>query len=552
MFRSAPRGARACHRVTATAVNVARIRLEPEHSSIALVTGPTGFSDRLATVGHALGRDRDGAVRIEREPEPLIDYRFEQWDVPDAETFAVDLALLPALSVLAGRSDTGIAHGRVDPLGRVPLGAPDLSAASRGGEVDRSLLKLVGEAGRGLVRLGPGVRPDWLAAEIAASFPNTKVLVVGSTRRECDRAADACRRAGVEVRRLRSGGDVHAATAARVVVTTPVQAVKLALAGFELLVALDAAESLDAVYELDEGRVTPGELRLHRQAVAEADDPAAAEAQAAEVLGRARPCLRWFLPRRVGFLRADAFVTPNESHRLRRLFGFEEVYVLPDGREPPRIVPETATFRGGPAFGVDAPPEERVEEGVLGCDARDTFVADHVRRRVGSSSNVEGPKTLVAAGTVAQAVALSRKLRGWPIRLAAGADLEGLPEADRDWAGRFAVSSDGPRVVATAAAMKEVDPAGYDLVVRAYGGTGAVPWLTRPPGVLSGSGATVTLLDFVDAGDPVLRRQSHNRLSAYAEAGWFAAGVCPVTARAEAFVDELSRLTRSIGRSLQR
>jgi hypothetical protein len=157
------------------------------------------------------------------------------------------------------------------------------------------------------------------------------------------------------------------------------------------------------------------------------------------------------------------------------------------------------------------------------------------------------PRLLVLVENVEHAQALARLLPGWT--LLTGQDLctSGLGKKDRQLlqAGKKTWPS-LRAVLATATALQHIDLSRFDVVLRADGGTGTVPFPASPSLPSGRPVRPLFLVDLDDKHHPLLRRWSRGRLGDYEERGWLAPGRDKLRVRVERFLERcLEGLSRA-------
>jgi hypothetical protein len=161
----------------------------------------------------------------------------------------------------------------------------------------------------------------------------------------------------------------------------------------------------------------------------------------------------------------------------------------------------------------------------------------------------EGQRLAVAVlvENLEHAEAIARDLPGWRVATdndwkpgCVGRDVKGAQGSVEPGAG----GKQG--VIITALGIEKLDLSGVDVLIRADGGVGLPPMTAFPPGKIvfnennlpegPAGEPRLVLVDFYDRHHPLLRRWSRQRRAAYAERGWYAAGVEPLERRIELFL----------------
>lgn len=510
-------------------------RCPGDYPALVRLSGPGAeLALNLVKIVHRPSIDLFGGIETVRDVEPLSDR--VTWNSDDTlASIDVDIALLPAVTELARRR--GVAHDaaeiiRLDVHG---LGAPDAAAVARlarSQPINHHVLNLVREHGRGPVVCAAGVRPEPLAAEVAAAWPTRRFLIVARNTKQAARAVDECRRVGVEPYRLRSGKRPADWTPHRVIVTTPVQLSLVPTFCVDVLLALDTSVAIGAEAGLDRYRHRAGVRRL----IAADDDSGVAISE----LGK--PCNRWRFVRRVVFGRLGDQLSPGEVSSLVRLTGFAETIVFPKGCAPVHVQVERVRIRKGPHVSQFTPEVDRFRRLVSRNALRNRLLASEARRKA-----VDG--TVVVIGdSVEHVAALATELPEWPVRLAEYADLEGLPPRHRLALDGAADSAGTSHLIATVAAACQLDLSRFDSVIRCDTGSGVIDGMCAVDDSMCARSRKVCIVDPDDRFDPELRKRSRRRIAAYASCGWFRIGEDPVAARASLFVDQCLHAITMFGR----
>jgi hypothetical protein len=465
----------------------------------------------LRAVAHFGAQAPGGTYRVVAAPFLLGEVKADG-DRPALYTRAVwEPAVRHALSA---------AGYRVEQVGRPPrpLPAPQLDRLARLGPVDHGLLRLVQQHEWGLVRYATGpVDPAWLVAQVALAW-ELKVVAVARRLDEVRQFARRLRAFLPAVTVLAGRGSPTAV--GRVVVSTYEGLGNSAHQAFDIawtdiVVALDAAEATLAV-----------PMRWLSRAV------------------RARV---------YGLLAADVKPAPLDRDHLTCLFGFAQAVVPRHGCHERVVQVAQLPVAGGAALpaGLGVVPLKR--QGLWHHGLRNRLVArlaraaragDHVRLRrlcpaaADALAWLPSANVLVLAEGAEHALALSRRLRGWPVLAGDAVFGRGLSREGRRLlrAGQVSWQPEEVFQVVTADALPDVALDRVDVLVRADGGVGLPP--LRPEQLVQpdGDGRPLLLVDPSDRHHPLLRRWARERREAYAERGWFGVGVDPVQARVEAFL----------------
>jgi hypothetical protein len=418
------------------------------------------------------------------------------------------------------RHALGAAGYRVETVGPSPRPLPDpqLGRLARLGTVDHGLLRLVQEHEWGLVRYAAGpVDPARLVAQLALAWPQLQLAAVARRHDEARQFADRLRAFLPGVTLLTGRG--CPAQVERITVSTYEGLRHSAHQAFDIawvdvVVALDAVEATLAVPMSWLSRAVRGRL--------------------------------------YGLVAADVQPAPLDRTHMVSLFGLAEVSIPRHGcRERPVRVARLPVA-GGPALpaGLGVVPLKRqalwhngLRNRLVAQFARAARGGDHARLRrlcpaaADALAGLPAANVLVLVEGVEHALALSRRLRGWPVLAGDAVFGRGLPREGRRLLRAGQVSRQPAEVfkIITADALPDVALDRVDVLVRADG-VGLPP---LRPGQLAqpgGDGRPLLLVDPTDRHHPLLRRWARERGEAYAERGWYGVGVDPVQARAEAFL----------------
>ncbi len=483
------------------------------------------------------------AVRYATHPDPAHGYRVRAEARPLFSEFPYDA---PCLSLWAGleapaRLILRQAGWRVRLPKNTPacLSAGQMHANPINRPLDGGLLRLVRHHDRGLVRYeATAVDPAWLIGQVALAFPALTVAVavarVAEARELAKRLAPLV--PGVEAvtgRRL-------PARVGRVVVATytGLGHTPIALEHRQIVIALNAAEAVG-------------------------ENP--------------RSCLEHaWRARLYGLLPRDVRLSPHDRAWVRALFGFQEVDVPRHGLEERAVVRARVQIGGGDPLPRNADLLTVKRFGLWHHQPRNRTIArlarlladgdaDGLASRfpdVARALNGGGAgRVMVLVECMEHGIALAARLPGWDL-VDAEADTPELAARQR--------------AIVTFRGLSLGAATNAEVLIRADGGTGLPPNLERAllqrapaelaeteelPTASAGrdlpqcgtSGAVgsaeggvphcgtirrdpLVLVDFDDRHHPVLRRRARHRCAAYAERGWYQAGIDPVRARVEAFV----------------
>jgi hypothetical protein len=387
---------------------------------------------------------------------------------------------------------------------------------------DLPLLGLMQNHEYGLIRHSAGVDAARLIAQVWLAWPDLKVAVVVKRRDDAQRLTPALRRylAGVSTCTNSTAGVAGVAVATYAGLGQTVAYAGAAFEPFEL-------GWLDIVIALDAQEATAGEAMLWMSGAARA--------------------------RLYGLMAADAKPAPLDRDHLAVLFGFEEVTIPSHGHHERPVRVAFITGGGGRPVQVDLEDVEVKRQDVWFHGRRNRLLARLGRQlRQGDRQQRGREFSDVAAGVtfanetnillvvenVEHGLALADRLPGWPLLTGEGVARGGLTRHQRRKLrdGRAAPLTPPWCAIATFAALPDVPLGSTDVLVRADGGVGLPPvrpWQLAQP---NGDDRPLLVVDVVDRHHALLRRWSRRRRAAYAERGWFAAGVDPVRARVDAFL----------------
>jgi hypothetical protein len=436
---------------------------------------------------------------------PSLGFRVVPWREP---LFEVEETVAGPAAVMAAGLEP-VARGLLEKAGITvvvegravrPLSAPELAAGTPRA-IDPALLDFVRGPERGLIRIGPGVSPEWLVAGLRLAFPGAGIAV-GATRH------NDVRRFGRRLKEIIPGacwslGDDFPADPGPLVVTTYTSLADhgVAIDRRDILVCLDAREAL--------GRVAS-------RAIGHAD--------------RARL---------FGLIRSGVRLAPYDMDRLRARFGFDGIEIPRHGHVARPVEVFTARIVGGPPTNC-ADTVSLKRRGVWAHPIRNRRVARLAAALTGGGGELVAehpalaarlgevlPRLVVLVEGIEHATALARTLPGWPI--VPGSDLEtgALPkemarlvDASR-WVGRECPA----RAIATLAGLGRVDLEHVALVLRAAGGLKVPDALAGGLSIPHPGGRPLLLVDLDDRHHPWLRRRSRGRREAYLALGWTVDGV---------------------------
>jgi hypothetical protein len=224
-----------------------------------------------------------------------------------------------------------------------------------------------------------------------------------------------------------------------------------------------------------------------------------------------------------GLLAADVNPAPLDRDLMTCLFGFAQAFVPRHGCHERLVRVAHLSVAGGAALpaGLGVLPLKRqglwhdgLRNRLLAGLARAARGGDHVRLRrlcpsaADALAGLPAANVLVLAENVEHALALSRRLRGWPVLAGDAVYGRGLPREGRRLLRAGPVSRQPEEVfqVVTADALPDIALDRVDVLVRADGGVGLPP--LRPGQLVQpdGDGRPLLVVDPTDRHHPLLRR----------------------------------------------
>ena len=365
---------------------------------------------------------------------------------------------------------------------------------------DPAVLRFLHAHERGLFRYDPGVRVHDLVEEVAAAWPDRRIVVVATRTADVNRIYRALAEEIPGVGRLTPKSSAPAGK--RVIISTPA-ALGLGPAAIE-------HRDLCLMLNPDE----PFSAGLHQYAM-----------NAIRHLWRARL---------FGFLPAGKRLPPLIRDHMRALFGFDEHIVPAHGytRRPVRVVFQT--IRGGPQLEHDAGAgvypivraavhhgglrNRLIRKLVCALTAGDKSALRAKYPAVAPLVVGRTRRTIVYVDNAGHGLVLARELR-LPLVVDVLADRTVLTPDDLwvlNWGVQYGDSLQS--VVVTTEGLKHLGH--FDVIVRADGGVGRLPLPARYLMNPVGDDRDLVVIDFKDADVPLLRPRSRLRAAAYRAAGW--------------------------------
>lgn len=435
-------------------------------------------------------------------PIPLYEIQNRPW----AREAVMPAGLEPVVQALLERSGIDVV---VEPRTVTDLPAPERSPGTSR-ILDPALLDFIRGRERGLIRVGPGVAPELLVAQVRWSFQDARIAVAAKRREDVRRFGRALK--DLIPSTCWSLGDDFPADPGPLVVTTYMGLSDhgVDIHRRDILICLNARDALgrDAGF-----------------AIGYAD--------------RARL---------FGLAGLDEHLAPFDLDRLHSLFGFDSIEIPRHGHITRPVEVFTGRIVGTPPTGcTDVVGLKR--RGLWNYPIRNRRVARLAACSTGGSDFVAEfpaiaarlrdrvPTVVVLVEGIEHAVALAGSLPGWPILAGAELDADALPRpVARVLDGRqWTVRAEPVRAIATLDGIAQLDLDSVDLVIRADGGVGVPEALAGHLSIPHRVDRPLILVDFDDRHHPELRRRSRGRRRAYRSLGWTVDGVASSTSPLDLF-----------------
>jgi len=245
-----------------------------------------------------------------------------------------------------------------------------------------------------------------------------------------------------------------------------------------------------------------------------------------------------------GFLKTGADVSPAQVDRLCATFGFEQTYIPQHGHteRPVQVawVPLTSAIpeqRGASAVQwkrrhVWSPgPRNRLIARLAAAIVQGDhqYLKERAPRLASCAGQFQFERTVVLAESPQQAVAIARRLPGWPI-VAGEHDSDGLDPRDAArWRVRRALLPPDRPAVFTPDGLNRLDGDWADVII--WSGAGPVTPLLRTGKLIRrcDQARPLLLVDFGDRSGPTARRWTRRRREAYTAVRWTDLGRNPLT-----------------------
>jgi len=417
--------------------------------------------------------------------------------------------LLPVVELALRQAGRRVKIRTYDLLPPLPLGKRDF--VERLGVEDEPLLDLVAQHDRGLVRYQPQVQPALLIAQLAHAYPNHTFMIAATRADDAERLTRQLQTLLSRSAVTRLVGDDNPAEVGRLAVGTYAGLTHSAV-GLEqrdFLIYVDAREGIGTV-----GR------QVHDRA---------------------------FRARVFGLLAATTAVAPFEADQLRTVFGFAEATIPRHNYHERRVQVEQGLRITQPTL-----PAGKLDVYAL---KRDGVWRHHFRNRLlvkaaqgallASPRDGSEPRTarrvVVLVDSVEHGLALARRLPEAVVLADEACCTTGLMKQakQRLRQGNERRCGDWSLAVATPTGLGGVDFNRVSTVIRAEGGTG-LPAIAPEQLVVRNDQPQppLRLVDVDDQHHATLQQWSEQRLRAYRQRGWLAAGEDPITVRAQQFLEE--------------
>jgi len=420
-------------------------------------------------------------------PVPLFDVEQMPW----GRQAALPAGLEPVVVGLLERAGYSVVR-EGEPA--APLAAPAVGP----GLGDRAVLDFVHSSKRGVIRVGAGVRPEALVAQLRLAFPDATIAVAAARREDVRQFGRALKTLIPSA--CWSLGDDFPADPGPLVVSTYLGLADhgVALHRRDVLVCLDARHAL--------GR----DARL--------------------AIGHA-PRARLY-----GLIGRDERLAPCDRDRIWAVFGFEALDVPRHGHVARPVAVAFGKITGGTVPpGADVVALKR--KGIWRHPVRNRRVARLAAALAGGEgprlsaespafaahlAGVAAPRVVLLTEGIEHALGLAERLPGWGLLAGPHVEPAGLNARQRDILDRRAGAGVGELcgTIATLAGLSGGHVEVADVLVRADAGIGIPGALAAAQAMPHGTGRPLLLVDFDDRHGPELRRRSRARRRAYLDRGW--------------------------------
>lgn len=461
----------------------------------------------LRTIVHIAAPHADRSLQVHARATDL----YEAVEVIGKPGLAFPAGWEPvAHRLLAGE---GFAVETISPA-RAPLSLPELGHLHRLDVVDPALFDCVQEQERALIHYaGDHVDPVILIAQVALAWPTLRIAVIVTKIAEGRHIRDRLRGYGVHAVVVNSRN--QPSQVGQVAVCTPagLSHLPVRVAWLDMVIVLNALELTSKL--------------------------------GMECIGYA--CRA----RLFGLLESGEQPAPLERDFMTGLFGFHEI-MIPSHRHRERVVQVLRyPICGGSSLPSQLDVLTAKRQGLWHHALRNRKLAriasasrekdiDKIQQmfapQVNSLFRSHRRGVVILVENLEHALALSCRLRDWPILTGFEVCMDGLPrqQAQKVRCVSPLGEADPLFAIVTAAGIGALELSSVGVVVRADGGVGlpALPRrsLAEPVAVAA---SPLLLIDLNDRHHPLLRRWNRWRQVAYAERGRFAPGVDPVQGRVE-------------------
>lgn len=457
------------------------LRIDDQH--LLSVAGDLPELDQLTTRRIKTGVAEDGRIECTEETEQLCEAGVAHGGL-----------LHPARQLLKENGHP------VRVLGHVPrIPAPDLDRLVGCEQaIDQQVLGLVRHTGYGLIRYAPGVRPEWLIAQVALAWPDHSMAICTATYRQAKDLRAKLFALGVKT--TLATRDRCPPRPGRIVIGTP---------------------AAMAHTQLESGK---------RDFVIFAHATHALSANAQPLL--IQPDSRFRL---IGLLPGDRHLSPYEQDRLVAIFGVHDVQLPAHGCQ--RLCPAIKWLPGNRKYTHTSDlTQDPIRNRRIARLAKDLHAG-----RYG-----EQPRCVVVlVDSVDQGIALAERLPGWPLVVEGAPTWPCEPTVYKDGLSTRQLRTfdrhrqlwvTGTHMIVTVAAAGQLDLRdGPCAVIWAGGGDHPAPlpdhWLDVP----SDSDRLIALID-IDDRHPGLISATKRRQRGYRRQGWFKVGEDPLEEQIKDFL----------------
>ena len=252
--------------------------------------------------------------------------------------------------------------------------------------------------------------------------------------------------------------------------------------------------------------------------------------------------------RMLGLLPINQRPARSDEAQIRGVFGFSEVVIPDHGCKALSVEVSSKTITGGNHLPPDIEGVDLYRRAMSHNDAVNDQIAA-MARRLHRPRRWERDRTLasivrrrrikrvaVLVRNIEHAVSLARRLQGWRIE-ARDVNTLGMTATDRK-ALATAMTATGTNIptIVTLAAIDQIDPRRFDVLVRADAGKELPPFPTNMLSQPAKNNHRLCLLDLADKRHHELGRATRSRRRAYRQAGWYPPGADPLQERVKDFL----------------